>query len=68
MSMRASVIKNNICEFCNKQRKYLSANSIHGYYCTDCLRLARKEDAESLFEIRLFRQKDKLKRGQNERK
>jgi len=52
---KMDVLKNEICEFCGKKRKWLSSNAIHGYYCEDCLRNARKEDATSLASIRIAR-------------
>jgi len=59
------VLKDNICESCGKRCKYTSANAIHGFYCEDCLRIARKEEANSLASIRVARYEDKMRKRIN---
>jgi hypothetical protein len=50
--MLLAVIKEGICEYCNIEQKWLASNSFHGFYCIDCIRLSRNEDAECLKEIK----------------
>jgi len=52
------VLKNTICEFCNKKRKWVASNSFHGFYCPNCLRLSRAEDLECLHEIETARKRE----------
>ena len=61
-----SVLRNERCEFCLKVKKYVSANSIHGFYCEDCLRNARKEEAFSLSCINVARYEDNQRKKLNE--
>jgi len=57
-----NVLKNNICEFCGKKKKWTSGNAIHGFYCEDCLRNSRKEDAGSLASIRVAKYEEKMRK------
>lgn len=55
-----AVLKNAECEFCGKVKKWVASNTFHGFYCMDCIRLNRKEDAECLREIQESRKQEKI--------
>jgi len=46
------VIRDGLCEFCGKKRKWTSGNMIHGHYCFECLRISRHYDLKYLKTIR----------------
>ena len=54
-----SVVKNGICEFCGKKRKWTVATSFHGFYCEECMSLLREEEINAKRDIRIARAKEK---------
>lgn len=56
-----SVIKNGICDLCQRKVKWAASNSFHGHYCIQCIKLNRAEDAECLREIKKAIEEEKIK-------
>jgi hypothetical protein len=57
-----SILKDNICSFCGKKKKWTSTNSVTDFYCEACLRNAKKEITVSLSEISVAKYEERQRR------